>query len=154
MKMATEDHGHGHREDRKQKKNSEMDLELAEVRERIEKLVLRMQQDAKTHWEYEWPMKRKVKWPVKKLLVRRQQRLLRRWLRFVKSLRATEEMVHTCELEAGRNLSDDEVERSRRDIIEYQVRRDELSNCQVGNIKRSSEGLIYCQEGGAESSNF
>jgi hypothetical protein len=33
------------------------------------------------------------------------------------------------------------------------VGRDGLSNCQVGNKKRSSEGLVYCQEGSAESSN-
>jgi hypothetical protein len=91
---------------------------------------------------------------LKKLLARRQQRLLRRWLRYVKSLRATEEMVHACEPEDGRNLSDDEEERSSRDLIDCQVGRDGLSNFQVGNRKRSSEGLVYCQEGGAESSNF
>jgi hypothetical protein len=103
---------------------------------------------------YEWPLRRKEKWPVKKLLARRQQRLLRRWMRYVKSLRATEEMVHVCEPEAGRNLSDDEEKRSLKDLIDCQVGRDGLSNCQVGNRKRSSEGLVYCQEGGAESSNF
>jgi hypothetical protein len=59
-----------------------------------------------------------------------------------------------CEPEAGRNLSDDEEERSSRDLIDCQVGRDGLSNCQVGNRMRSSEGLVYCQEGGAESSNF
>jgi hypothetical protein len=152
-KMATEGHGHGGREDHKQKKNPEMDLELAEIRARMEELALRVQQNAKTHWVYEWPLRRKAKWPVKKLLARRQQRLLRRWLRYVKSLRATEEMVHACEPEAGRNLSDDEEERSSRDLIDCQVGRDGLSNFQVGNRKRSSEGLVYCQEGSAESSN-
>jgi hypothetical protein len=40
MNMATEFHGRGQREYRKNKKKSEMDLELAEVRERIEKLAL------------------------------------------------------------------------------------------------------------------
>jgi hypothetical protein len=66
----------------------------------------------------------------------------------VKSLRDEEEMVHACEPEAGRNLSDDEEERSSRDLIDCQVGRDGLSNCQVGNRKRSSEGLVYCfQEG-------
>jgi hypothetical protein len=34
------------------------------------------------------------------------------------------------------------------------VGRDGISNFQVGNRKRSSEGLIYYQEGGVESSNF
>jgi hypothetical protein len=38
--MATKDDVHGHREDCKQKKNPEMDLELTEVRERIEHLSL------------------------------------------------------------------------------------------------------------------
>jgi hypothetical protein len=59
-------------------RKDEMDKELAEIRARMEELALQMQQDAKTHWVYEWPMKRKAKWPVKKLLARRQQRLLRR----------------------------------------------------------------------------
>jgi hypothetical protein len=68
MKMATEGHGCGHREDHNKKKNLEMDLELAEVRERIEQLALRMQQDAKLHWVYEWPIKRRVKWSVQYLL--------------------------------------------------------------------------------------
>jgi hypothetical protein len=77
-------------------------------------------------------MKRKVKWPVKKLLARRQRRLLRRWLRYVKSLRAMEEMVHACEPEAGRNLSDDEEERSSRDLIDCQEGREEIPYCQVG----------------------
>jgi hypothetical protein len=152
-KMATEGHGCGGKKNHQQQRKDEMDKELTEVRARMEELALRVQQNAKTHWVYEWPLRRKAKWPVKKLLARRQQRLLRRWLRYVKSLRATEEMVHACEPEAGRNLSDDEEERSSRDLIDCQVGRDGLSNCQVGNRKRSSEGLVYCQEGGAESSN-
>ena len=69
--MSTKGHGCGGKKNhQQQKKNPEMDLELAEVRERIEKLALRMQRDARTYWVYEWPMKRKVKWLVKKLLVR------------------------------------------------------------------------------------
>jgi hypothetical protein len=54
-----------------------MDKELAEIRERMEELALRVQQNAKTHWVYEWPLRRKAKWPVKKLLARGQQRLLK-----------------------------------------------------------------------------
>jgi hypothetical protein len=92
---------------------------------------------------YEWPLRRKEKWPVKKLLARRKKRLLRRWLRYVKSLRATEEMVHDCEPEVGKNLSDDEEERSSRDLLDCQVGRDGLSNFQGGNRKRSNEGLVY-----------
>jgi hypothetical protein len=41
--MATEGHGHGRREDRKKKRNPEMDLELSEIRERMEQLTLKMQ---------------------------------------------------------------------------------------------------------------
>jgi hypothetical protein len=120
-----------------------MDLELAKVRERIEKLALQMQPNTKTHWVYEWPLRRKEKWPDKKLLARRQQRLLRRWLRYVKNLRPIEEMVCAYEPEAGRNINDDGEERSSRNLIHCQVGRDGLSNCQVGNRKRSSEDLVY-----------
>jgi hypothetical protein len=76
-KMATEGHGRGGKKNHQQQRKDEMDEELTEIRERMEELALRMQQDAKTHWVYEWPMKGKVKWPVKKLLARRQQRLLK-----------------------------------------------------------------------------
>jgi hypothetical protein len=78
---------------------------------------------------------------------------LRKWLRYVENLRATEEMVYAYELEARRNLSDDGEERSSSDLIDFQVGKDGISNCQVGNRKRSSEGLVYCQEGSAENSN-
>jgi hypothetical protein len=104
----------------KQKKNPEMDLELTEVRERIEHLALRMQQDAKTHWVYEWPLRRKVKWPVQYLLARRYRRLLKEWLRRIRSLGDREGVVHTCEPETGRNLSDVENEkRSLEDLVNF-----------------------------------
>jgi hypothetical protein len=48
-----------------------MDVELVEIRVRMEELALQIQEDAKTHWVYEWPLRRKAKWPVKKLLARR-----------------------------------------------------------------------------------
>jgi hypothetical protein len=51
---------------------------------------------------------------------------LRRWIRYVKILRATEEMVHAYEPKARRNLSDDEEEISRRDLIDYQEGREEI----------------------------
>jgi hypothetical protein len=41
--MATEGHERGQREGRKKKCNPEMDLELNEIRERMERLALRMQ---------------------------------------------------------------------------------------------------------------
>jgi hypothetical protein len=42
MNMATEGHECGDREDCKQKKNPKMDLELPEIRERMEELALRV----------------------------------------------------------------------------------------------------------------
>jgi hypothetical protein len=64
-----------------------MDKELAKIRSRMEELALRMQQDARTHWVYEWPLRRKAKWPVKELLARRQWRLLKGLLKHAKILR-------------------------------------------------------------------
>jgi hypothetical protein len=131
-----------------------MDKELTKIRVRMEEISLQMQRDAKTHGVYEWPLRRKAKWPVKKLLAKGQRRLLIGWLRHAECLKGEQEMVHICEPEAGINLSYDEEERSIRDLIDCQVGRDGLSNFQVGNRKRSSEDLVYFQGGGAESSNF
>jgi hypothetical protein len=84
--MTTEGHRHAGRKS-KAEKLAEMDKELAEIRADIEKLELRMQQKAKPRWVYEWPMKKqKIKWPVKELMVRRQRRLLRGWLRYAENL--------------------------------------------------------------------
>jgi hypothetical protein len=59
---------------------------------------------------HEWPMKKaKAKWPVKQLMVMRQCRLLKRWLRYAENLKATEEkMIYHCEPETGRGLDDEE----------------------------------------------
>jgi hypothetical protein len=101
-----------------------MEKELAEIRERIEKLELRMQQKAKPRWVYEWPMKKpKVKWPVKELMARRQRRLLRGWLRYAENLNGPEEMVQICEPETGRILNDEENEMGSAE---------DLKNCQEG----------------------
>jgi hypothetical protein len=51
---------------RKKNKKIEIDKELTEIREKMERLALKMQQYAKVHWTYEWPLKRKVKWLVHK----------------------------------------------------------------------------------------
>jgi hypothetical protein len=49
----------------------------------------------------------KRKWPVKELMVIRQHRLLKRWLRYAEDLNGPEEeMVQICELETGRDLSE------------------------------------------------
>jgi hypothetical protein len=100
-----------------------MDLEFNEIRERMEKLAFKMQQDAKAHWVYEWPMKKRVKWPVKKLLAREKGRLMRVWMRHAENLSDTKDKrIHIYEPETGRNLNDEEEKRSDEDPI----------NCQVG----------------------
>jgi hypothetical protein len=96
-------------------------------------------------------MKRKVKWPIKRLLARRQQRMLRGWLRYVESLRDEEEMVDICEPKTGKNLSDEE-ERSVSGLMDSQEGRDEFLNYQVGNGMRSLEDFIDCQEDSKENS--
>jgi hypothetical protein len=79
------------------------------------------------------------------LLARGQQRLLKEWLRYVESLRDEDEMVHACELETGRNISDVEDElRSLDDLKDCQEGRDGSSNCQVGHEMISLEDLIDC----------
>jgi hypothetical protein len=121
-----------------------MDKELIEVRARMEDLALQVQQNTKTHWVYEWPMRRKVKWPVKELMIRRQQRLLKMWLRYAESLKDEEEVVHVCEPKAGRNLSEDEEKMRSVNLIDYQVSiEEESSYFHVGDDMRS-KNLIRC----------
>jgi hypothetical protein len=78
-------------------------------------------------------MKKNLKWPVKELLTKGQQRLLRVWLRYVETLRSEEEMVHICELETGKTLSDDEHKRSEKGLRNFQVSSEELAGCLEGN---------------------
>ena len=74
--MATEFHEHGRRQDHKQKFNPNMDMELNEIRERMEQLELRMQQEAKLHWRYKCPLNKREKWPIQKVLARKKQKEL------------------------------------------------------------------------------
>jgi len=69
--MATKGHTHDGKKIHQQSIKDEMDKELIEIREKMEELALQMQQDEKSHWVYEWPMKMKVKWPVRELVARR-----------------------------------------------------------------------------------
>jgi hypothetical protein len=53
---------------------------------------------------------------------------LRRWLRHVENLSDIEEkVIHICEPEIGRNLSDEEEVRSVKGLINCQEGRDEFS---------------------------
>jgi hypothetical protein len=70
--MAIEGHERGQGKDHQQKGKYEMDKELAEIRMRMEKLAFQMQESTKVHWVYEWPIRRKAKWPVKESLARGQ----------------------------------------------------------------------------------
>jgi hypothetical protein len=77
---------------------------------------------------------------------------LKEWLRYVEDLRVEEEVIHVCEPEAGRNLSDDEEKRSLEDLRDYQAGNEEFSIFQEGNKKRSRDDLKDCQKGRIENS--
>jgi hypothetical protein len=68
--MATECHERGRRGDQHKKKNTNMDMDFNEIRSQMDMLKFKMQQDSKSQWVYEWPMKKRVKWPIKELLAR------------------------------------------------------------------------------------
>jgi hypothetical protein len=70
--MNTKGHGRSQGRDQKKKSKPYMDLELIEISEIMEKMALKMQQEARVHWRYEWTLNMKVKWLVQKLLARKQ----------------------------------------------------------------------------------
>jgi hypothetical protein len=112
-----------------------------------------MRQDRRRRRMRELPMKKaKAKWPVRELMVMRQRRLLKRWLRYAENLKATEEkMVEVCWPETGKGLDDwdDEEDElgSSEDLKDCQEgREEEIPVCQEGNELRSAEDLTDCQE--------
>jgi hypothetical protein len=126
-KMATEGHGCAGKKNHQQMSKAVIDEELTEIRAKMEELALQMQQDAKSRWVYEWPMKTKVKWPVRELLAKKTVKTVKGWLRHAESLRDDEEeMVQVCEPEAGRNLSDEDELRSLEDLIDCQEGRTKI----------------------------
>lgn len=62
--MVTEGHNHGQREDCQQKYKVEMDIELNEIRVEMGRLALKMQQESRVRWRYEWPIKQRENWPI------------------------------------------------------------------------------------------
>jgi hypothetical protein len=105
----------------------------------MNELSLWMQQNTKSCWVYEWP--------VKELMARRQQRLLGRWLRHAENLnRPEEKMVQVCEPEDGRNLSSEDDMESTEDLKDFQEGRTEVPNFQEGNEMRSLRDLMDCQK--------
>jgi hypothetical protein len=125
-----------------------MDKELAEIRADMEKLEMKMRQDKKSRWVYEWPIKKsKVKWPVRELMVIRQRRLLKGWLRYAENLKATEEeMVQVCEPEIGEILGEEIEMGSADDLKNCREGREEIPDFQEGNELRSLRDLTDCQE--------
>jgi hypothetical protein len=104
--------------------------------------------------------KAKAKWPVRELMVMRQRRLLRKWLRYAENLKATEEkMICHCMPETGRGLDDEEDELgSTEDLRDYQEGREvEIPVFHEGNelilvedltdCQEDSEGILHCQLG-------
>jgi hypothetical protein len=106
----------------------------------------------------------KVKWPGRELMVKRQQRLLRKWLRYAENLMATEEeMIDHCWPETGKSLDDwdDEEDKlgSSEDLIDCQEGSGRFPNGHMGHrtkmrsaddIKDFQEGreeILDCQEG-------
>jgi len=152
--MDTEGQRSGQGIDRHHKRKAKMDQELSDIRARMENISFKMQQDVKVHWLYEWPMKNKVKWLVNKLLARGQRQLLRMWPRYVERLRGEEDMVHICEPETGKSLSDDGEKRSEKGLRNGQVSSEELSGFLEGNEKRSMVYLKDWQVSSEESSYF
>jgi hypothetical protein len=160
--MVTEDHRHAGRKKSKAEKLAEWDEEetrkLYELKADIEKMELRMRQDRRRRRMRELPMKKaKAKWPVRELMVRRQRRLLRKWLRYAENLKATEEkIIDYCWPETGKGLDDDDDDDwgdeefelgSAEDLKHCQVgREEEIPDCQEGNRLRSVEDLTDCQE--------
>jgi len=69
--MATEGHRYARKKKTELMSKAEIDEELIDIRVEIEKIALWMQQNTRSRWLYEWPMKTKEKWLVKELMARR-----------------------------------------------------------------------------------
>jgi hypothetical protein len=125
-----------------------MDEELADIRAEIERLELKMRQDKKSRWVYEWPMKKpKMKWPVREMMVMRQRRLLKEWLRYVENLKDTEEeLVQICEPKIGEILGEENGLGSIEDLKSFHEGREEIPNFHGGSELRSLQALTDCQE--------
>jgi hypothetical protein len=90
--MATEGCRFARRKDLDLMSDVEWDEELAEMNTRLDEIAIEMQQDKRSRWMREWPMKEpKEKWSVKELMARRQCRLLKGWLRYAENLNGPEE---------------------------------------------------------------
>jgi hypothetical protein len=93
----------------------------------METLAFKMQHEAKVRWRYEWTLKRKAKWLVQKLLVKTQQQVLKRWLRYVENLNDEGKRY-------GKGLVGCQVgnEKGLMDLVNFQEGRGYIPNFQVG----------------------
>jgi len=48
-----------------------MDKQFKETREELDKLMIIIKQEEKGSWRYEWPTKKKVRWPIEDLISRK-----------------------------------------------------------------------------------
>ena len=129
---------------------AEMTRDLYELKADIEEFERRMRQERRRRRLRELSMeKTKAKWPVKQLMVIRQRRLLKIWLRYAKNLRATEEdMICYCWPETGQSLDGDDWDKLESvDGFKYcQLgRKEEIPVCQGGNELGSIEDLKDCR---------
>jgi hypothetical protein len=117
-----------------------MDKELRDIREDMEKIAFKMQQEARACWRYEWPLKRTTKCHVWKLLARGQQQVLKRWLRYVGNL--SDEGKRCGKSLIGFQVSN---EKGSMDLINCQEGRGDIPNFQVGKGGEMSSAEISCQ---------
>jgi len=85
--MATEGRRFSGRKDLELMSNVEWGEELVEMNTRLVELAIEMQQDKRSRWVHGWTIRKpKVKWLVKEMMIMRQCRLLKGWLRYAESL--------------------------------------------------------------------
>jgi hypothetical protein len=155
-KMATEGCRYAGRRTLELWSQEDINEELAYIKREMVRLELKLWQDKKSRCVYEWPMKKpKMKCPVRGLMVIRQHKMLKIWLRYAENLKATEEeMVHLCEPEMGESLNDLEIEMGLTDDLKHcQEGREEIPYFQMGNEMRSLRDLRDCQEDSQGISN-
>jgi hypothetical protein len=109
----------------------------------MKKLTFNMQQESKVRWRYEWPLKRIARWLVQKLLSRRQQQMLKRWLRHAENLSYKGKRY-------SKSLIDFQVvdEQGSMDLVKFQVCKGDIPDCQVGKGEEmsSTEGSLAEEE--------
>jgi hypothetical protein len=104
----------------------------------MEKLAFKMQQEAKVHWRYEWPLKRTTNGLFRSCWPERKQQRLKRWLRHAENL------SHKGK-RSGKSLIDCQVgnEKGSVDLINCQVGRGDIPYFQVGKGEEMSSVRVH-----------